>query len=150
LEHDDQGSQTSPAERPVDHPATARDRRGTPRQQIDTSATLLLVNVGSVLKGRILDLSLSGCRIRTDVRFPVGIFTRVEIEFHLEGLPFRLGGVIQVIHDRNTVGIRFLDLSSRKREQIEDLIAEIVEHDATAAVEAPQSPAAGAEDQPTI
>ena len=81
--------------------------------------------MGSVLRGQILDLSLSGCRIRTDVRFPVGIYTRVETEFQLEGLPFRLGGVIQAIHGRNTVGIRFLDLSERKRQQVMELIGEI-------------------------
>jgi hypothetical protein len=57
----------------------------------------------------------------------VGIYTRVETEFLLEGLPFRLGGVIQAIHDRNRrlIGIRFLDVSARKREQLEQLIQEI-------------------------
>ncbi len=101
------------------------DRRGNERHEIDTSAAILLVKVGSTLRGRILDLSLGGCRIRTDERFPVGIYTRVETEFRLEGLPFRLGGVIQAIHDRNTVGIRFLDLSERKRLQVAELIGEI-------------------------
>jgi hypothetical protein len=38
---------------------------------------------------------------------------------------FRLGGVIQAIHDRHHVGIRFLDMSSRKKEQLELLIEEI-------------------------
>jgi hypothetical protein len=104
---------------------TARNRRKTLRHEVDTSATVFLVNVGSTLRGRILDLSVSGCRVRTDERFPVGIYTRVETEFRLEGLPFRLGGVIQAIHDRNTVGIHFLDLSDRKREQVEELIEEI-------------------------
>jgi c-di-GMP-binding flagellar brake protein YcgR len=86
-----------------------------------------LVNIASRLSGRILDLSLSGCRIRSDERFPVGIYTRVETEFHLEGLPFRLGGVVQSIHDRHHIGIRFLDMSERKREQVTQLIAEIKE-----------------------
>ena len=71
-----------------------RERRQQARHEVDTTATILLVNVASTLKGRILDLSLTGCRIRTDERFPVGIYTRVETEFRLEGLPFRLGGVI--------------------------------------------------------
>jgi hypothetical protein len=57
----------------------------------------------------------------------VGIYTRVETEFRLEGLPFRLGGVVQAIHDRRTVGIRFLDMSSRKREQVTQLIEDIRE-----------------------
>jgi len=104
---------------------TGRERRQQSRHEVDTTATILLVNVGSTLKGRILDLSITGCRIRTDEHFPVGIYTRVETEFRLEGLPFRLGGVIQSIHDRNNVGIRFLDLSERKREQVLELIDEI-------------------------
>ena len=104
-----------------------RDRREAPREEVNTSAVITLVNIASRLCGRIIDLSLGGCRIRTDERFPVGIYTRVETEFRLEGLPFRLGGVIQAIHDRHTVGIRFLDMSSRKREQLEQLIEEIEE-----------------------
>ncbi len=104
-----------------------RERRWESRQEVDTSAEILLVNVGSRLRGRILDLSVGGCRIHTDDRFPVGIYTRVETEFRLDGLSFRLGGVIQHIHDRKTIGIRFLDLSERKRQQVRDLIAEITE-----------------------
>ena len=114
-------------EPPVRRPSTPRDRRRQIRHEVDTLATIFLVKVGSALRGHILDLSQSGCRIRTDERFPVGIYTRVETEFHLEGLPFRLGGVIQAIHNRNMVGIRFLDLSERKRLQVLELIDEIEE-----------------------
>jgi c-di-GMP-binding flagellar brake protein YcgR len=110
---------------PAHQPATPRDRRAQTRHEVDTFATILLVNVGSAVRGRILDLSLSGCCIRTDEHFPVGIYTRVETEFHLGGQPFRLGGVIQAIHNRNMVGIRFLDLSERKRQQVLELIGEI-------------------------
>ena len=107
--------------------SSGRERRTQSREGVDTSAVIHLINVASRLTGRILDLSVGGCRIRTDDRFPVGIYTRVETEFHLEGLPFRLGGVTQAIHDQRHVGIRFLDMSSRKREQLEQLIEEIEE-----------------------
>jgi hypothetical protein len=40
-------------------------------------------------------------------------------------MPFRLGGVIQAIHNRKMVGIRFLDLSERKRQQVLELIGEM-------------------------
>jgi c-di-GMP-binding flagellar brake protein YcgR len=121
-----QRPETPVASQPPSKPI-GRERRAQSREGVDTSAIIFLVNVASVLTGRILDLSLGGCRIRTDERFPVGIYTRIETEFRLEGLPFRLGGVIQAIHDqdRRNVGIRFLDMSSRKREQIEQLIEEI-------------------------
>jgi c-di-GMP-binding flagellar brake protein YcgR len=108
---------------------SGRDRRAQSRQAVDTTVVILLINIASQVHGRILDLSLGGCRIHTNERFPVGIYTRVEAEFHLEGLPFRLGGVIQAIHDqgRQLVGIRFLDMSARKREQVEQLMEEIEE-----------------------
>jgi len=117
----------APAEAPppVRQLANPHDRRGQARLEVNDLATIFLVKVGSELRGQILDLSLSGCRIRTDEHFPVGIYTRVETEFYLRGLPFKLSGVIQAIHNRNTVGIRFLDLSERKRQEILELIDEI-------------------------
>jgi hypothetical protein len=68
---------------------------------------------------------MNGCWIRSDEPFPVGVYTRVEAEFRLEGLPFLLGGVVQAIHGPYDVGIRFLGMSQRKREQVEQLVAEI-------------------------
>jgi hypothetical protein len=45
-------------------------------------------------------------------------------------MPFRLLGVIQTIRGRHNVGIRFLDMSDRKRRQVEELMEEILDtHD---------------------
>ena len=111
------------------------ERRTRPRHAIDTAAVLQLDQLDngglqgfpspSRLQGRILDLSASGCRIRIDRFFPVGISTRVETEFRAKDVPFRLVGVIQAIHERSVVGIRFLDVNSRKRKQLEQLMLEI-------------------------
>ena len=103
------------------------ERRLEPRHDVHTSAVIRLINLAADVQGRILDLSPGGCHIRTDRRFPVGVFRRVEVEFRIEGLPFRLGGVTQAIYDPFNVGIRFLDLSDRKREQLLQLIKEIEE-----------------------
>jgi c-di-GMP-binding flagellar brake protein YcgR len=126
------GSESPTLETPEEQHAQAqsglpRERRVNRRCEVDTSAIIHLVKIGSKLNGKILDLSLGGCRIQTAERFAVGIYTRVETEFRLQGLPLRLAGVIQAIHDRNLVGVRFLDVSPRKREQIAELIDEIVE-----------------------
>ena len=51
----------------------------------------------------------------------------METEFKLDGMPFRLAGVVQSLHDKFTVGIRFLDMSPRKREQLQELMQEIAE-----------------------
>jgi c-di-GMP-binding flagellar brake protein YcgR len=101
------------------------DRREYPRYDVDGNATIYLLKMASMLRGRILDISLGGCRIQTTQRFPVGIYCRVETEFSLDGIPFRLVGVTQSIHDRNTIGIRFLDMSERKREQLVQFVREI-------------------------
>jgi hypothetical protein len=78
--------------------------------------------------GSVLDISSGGCHIRTDRRFPVGIFRRVETEFCIEGVPLRLAGVTQAIYDPFNVGIRFLDVSERKRDQLLQLIEEVKAH----------------------
>ena len=109
-------------------PGRDAERRASQRYAVDTGATVHLLNIASRIDGQIVDLSLGGCRIRTERPFPVGIFRRVETEFRVLGLPFRLGGVTQSLHDRTTVGIRFLDMSARKREQLQQLIHEIEEY----------------------
>ena len=47
--------------------------------------------------------------------------------------------MIRAIHGRNTVGIRFLDLSDRKRQQVMELIVEIQQ---MCAMQLPAEPAA--------
>lgn len=101
------------------------ERRASRRHGVDTSVVIRLIKMGSRLNGQILDLSLGGCRIRTEQRFLVGIYTRVETEFRVQGLPVLLAGVIQAIYDRNQMGIRFLDVSPRKRDQLVELIEEL-------------------------
>ena len=118
------------ASTPAGHSTELRphDRRAQPRQAVEAHASIFLIDVRARLRGRIVDLSLGGCRIRTLERFPVGIYRRVEVEFSLDGFPLRLAGVVQVVHDRYTVGIRFLDMSSRKRDQLAQLLQEIREY----------------------
>lgn len=120
--------------------AARRDRRAHSRYGVYASAVIYLVKTGSNIQGRVLDLSLSGCRIRTKQRMTVGIFRQVEVEFRLDGLPFRLAAVLQAMHDRQTVGVRFIDMSNRKRDQLEELIRDI---EAKRARTGPETPAIG-------
>lgn len=108
-----------------------RDRRTQARHAVDSRATIYFVDVRARMGGCIIDVSLGGCRIHTDERFPVGIYRRVETEFTFDGVPFRLAGVVQSLHDKFTVGIRFLDMSERKRRQLTELIEEIEEMQGT-------------------
>jgi len=104
---------------------TASDRRHDPRYATDVRAFVLLVHSRILSPARILDISIGGCRVRSEKRFSMGIFVRLELEFVLRGLPFRLGGVSQHIVDEHTFGIRFLDLSPRRKALLAELIAEV-------------------------
>ncbi|HEY6487698.1 MAG: PilZ domain-containing protein [Terracidiphilus sp.] len=121
--------------------ANKAERRREARHKVDGSAILHLLTLGIKMPGRVLDLSLGGCALRTVDPFVLGIYRRVEVEFQIEGLPFRLAGVTQSIHDQRTLGIRFLNLSERKREQLLQLIEEMEEHlKAQAAANEPRVP----------
>ncbi|HZB88405.1 MAG TPA: PilZ domain-containing protein [Terracidiphilus sp.] len=106
------------------------NRRAHPRHPVETSVLLHMIDVGARLSGRVLNLSLGGCLIRTDDSFPTGIFRKIEAEFSVDGIPFRLPGVTQNIRERRFVGIRFLNLSDRKQEQLLRLMREIEQSNA--------------------
>lgn len=108
-------------------PPNARERRAHPRLSVDAAASLYLVDLGVRLQGKILNLSANGCHIQTERRFSTGIYRRVEIEFCLRGFPFRLAGVTQGIYGKHDVGVRFVSLSSRKQDQLEQALGEIAE-----------------------
>ncbi len=113
------------ADLPVVPTRAPSELRGQRRKGTHKFATLIQVKDGSRFRGRILHLSLNNCRIRSDERIPVGIYSRVETEFELRGFPFRLSGVIETLHDRYTAGIHFLDLSEHKRQQVLELMDEL-------------------------
>jgi hypothetical protein len=108
-------------------PTLQVERRGEPRYPVDARGVLLLVKSSTAMPGRLVDLSLHGCHIRMQGRFTLGIFVRVEMEFDLRGMRFRLSGVTQSIHDVYSVGIRFLAVSERARGQLMELIQELAE-----------------------
>ena len=126
------GHQENPAARPTSAYQEPRlsvwdggERRSHQRFNYGALAIVHLTRGAGKIEGEILNLSHGGCSIKTDGQFPVGIFTPVETEFCAEGHPFRLGGVVQAIHERDTVGIRFLDVSKRKQAQLSWLIDEL-------------------------
>jgi hypothetical protein len=116
------GSTQRPDElRDSDQPAgmaDGRERRAFPRQTVDSAVIVSLLNVGGQLRGQLLDLSLSGCRVRTDERSAVNAKTRVNVELLLDGVLFRLDGVIEGNEDQRNLRIRFQDMSGHQREKL--------------------------------
>jgi hypothetical protein len=75
--------------------------------------------------GSILDLSIKGCAMRTGKPFSGLLNEPIEIAFRLHGLPFLLAGKPVMLDDPNTVGIQFTAMSSRRTDELIQLIAEL-------------------------
>ncbi len=120
---------SSPSSTTLPAPAAAaerrQDRREHQRHNVDTHARVLVLSLHTKITGMVLDVSMSGCRIRAHDRIPVGIYRRVEVEFMLDGMPLLLPGVTQTLHDPFSVGIRFVEMTERKRGQLQSVIEEL-------------------------
>jgi hypothetical protein len=93
----------------------------------DWPAILRVLKDGSELHGTIVYLSMVGCSVRMEHSYAGGLHLRVEVDFQMRGLPFRLGGVTQAIHDHRTVSVLFNPLSQRKQDELAQLIQELDE-----------------------
>lgn len=93
----------------------SRNRRKDIRHTVDEAASLQLVHHGAAIPCRLVDLSLGGCQIRAEKPFLAGPMVRVEVVFKLVGEAFRIAGVTQWTRQREWIGVRFLDMSQRKR-----------------------------------
>ena len=90
-------------------------------------AVLQILKDNCRIKGAIIGLNKDGCSFRSAKPFTEGTQIRVEVDFHMRGLPFLLAGVTEDVRDKKTVDIRFQEMSYRKRAELADLIEEIRE-----------------------
>ena len=106
--------------------APQANRRRHPRYTCEGHAEVYLPHGGLLLRGKILDLSLSGCFIETSaINLERG--THVEIYFTTRQLQFRVAGNIAVLHRKRGAGIAFQNLSPRNARQIAELVHELKE-----------------------
>jgi len=99
-----------------------QERRAAPRYHCAGEAELAVPGCGLVFRGRIADLSKVGCFLETECRLERG--TSVEIRLTVDGFPLRLAAHL-LVRRANGLGFRFNQLTARKLEQIEGLIAEL-------------------------
>ncbi len=103
----------------------AANRRKSPRHVIEGDASILLVDHGSSIPCNILDLSLGGCQLRTHDRFLAGVHILVEVSFKVHGIILRFRGQVQWKSGEYLFGIHFLEMTSRRRDELAELLCEI-------------------------
>ena len=102
-----------------------RERRAHPRFSVDEDSVLLLAAHHAPVKARIVDLSLTGCRVRAYGRLSSKTGPAIEIAFRANGIDFRFHGVVQWSDEHNYFGIRFVNITGRSKKGLAEVIEEM-------------------------
>jgi hypothetical protein len=102
------------------------DRRRSTRFICGGDAKIsLLPSDGIFLAGKILDLSLHGCRIDTTLAINIDNGVRTEIVVRVNDASFRAVGEVRAVRGASGVGIEFVRLSASGKDTLSDLIKEL-------------------------
>jgi hypothetical protein len=115
--------------------ARYRDRRVDERIEINIPGGCLNYQ-GSKYPCLIVDVSLSGCCVRTKSTFLPGNLANVEIELPLLGMMLHMVGTTQWLTRSNLIGIRFFHANSRSKNQLAGLLTGLVDQSAVEDVRA--------------
>src|ERR1039457_6536003 len=113
----------------------------------DTATTEIYTLSPTRRSSDLIELSLEGCRLRTGERFLASNQIRVEVAFTINGIAFRFSGVTQWTDNQHVVGIRLLNVTSRRRDELAEVLCE-VEADHAAKAEKKAAEKLAAEAQP--
>jgi PilZ domain len=105
------------------------EKRVHPRYGCEGHAEVFLPHAGLLFRGRILNLSMSGCYIETAL-LNLERGTQVEVYFVTNQLQFRVMGTIMALRRKRGAGIAFLNVTPRRALQIASLVDELAEKDA--------------------
>ena len=103
------------------------ERRVKQRFQCTGVATIHVLALEAKMEGMLLNLSVTGCCIETKTPFPAIENPYVEVIFCVDWITLRIAGVVRNTRGENRVGVEFTEVTKRKSEQIEYLIADLIE-----------------------
>lgn len=102
------------------------ERRRHPRYFCEGHAEVFVPHGALLFRGRILNLSVSGCFIET-LTLSLERGTHVEVYFVAHRLQFRVSGYIAVLHPKHGAGISFQEMGARRARMIAELVQELQE-----------------------
>jgi hypothetical protein len=107
------------------------ERREEERYAVDWDADIFIPERTTMFRGRVVNLSVSGCYVRTVAWVRVPPTTVVELVIKLDGRLIRVEAEARYAQSRTGVGLRFLVLEKEVRQRLDWVIEELRE---TAAV----------------
>ncbi|MGH9606006.1 MAG: PilZ domain-containing protein [Terracidiphilus sp.] len=112
--------------KPAKQPEDRAGDEATLKVESQWPAVVRFLEGRSHLQGLIVDLKPDGCRLKSEDPVLCSLQARVELSFQMRGLPFQLAGVTSAFLDENTVDVRFLEMSGRKREELSQVLEELL------------------------
>lgn len=110
-----------------DESENGRDHRRYPRLDCGGIADLRVLPNGAKEIGSLVNLSKRGCCFMAEEALRGSEGACIEMHLKIRGIDLRVAGIIRHVHQWRRAGIEFVELSERKREQIEELIGELAE-----------------------
>ncbi len=98
------------------------DRRRHARYAVDGDAEVLVGDGSQLFRGKILDISLSGCFIETRARLRMAVGTPVEMVFRANGVMLRTAATLRAVRMGAGAGFVFEELNARMQAELEALI----------------------------
>jgi len=129
--------------------AGGRDKRVDERFDL-ARAPGTLIHQGVSIPCEMLDVSLSGCRMRTLRPFSAGALESVKVILHIQGMTLTIWGVTQWTTWDQLVGIRFIHPTGRTRNQLAGLLTCLLDRSATEFIKAAVAEASAQRRSPII
>lgn len=101
---------------------TPAERRRHERFPVEGDAEVLVAEGSQLFRGRVQDISLSGCFIETRARLRTVIGAPVEMVFRANGVMLRLSANVRTVRFGVGAGFLFEELSPHMRQELERLI----------------------------
>src|SRR5882757_4874599 len=112
-------------------PTEVEDRRRSPRVSCGGLAKIIrLPSDGLTVPAKVLNLSLGGCGIETDL--PLNSDTRAEILLQVNGSSFRAACQVRALRAPHGIGLEFVHLSALGQDMLRELIRELARQRAIA------------------
>jgi c-di-GMP-binding flagellar brake protein YcgR len=109
--------------------ANPRDRRSWERYLLHEAEGKLIYG-SATLRCQFIDVSLGGCRLRTEQRFSAGALAKVDVVLQIHGITQRMSGITQWTGKGNMIGVRFVHASPQTKNQFAALLTCLVDKEA--------------------
>lgn len=128
---------------------SGRDRRVDDRFDLE-HAPGTLIHKGTGIPCEMMDISLSGCRLRSLRPFTAGSLESVRVVLTIHGMVLSIWGITQWTTWDDTVGVRFIYPTARARNQVAGLLTCLLDKNAAEVVKRAVAEAQRREDSPIL